>query len=83
MHYRDKVVRCLCAFFVRRFSSPCAELFCETWGRNEFDTTWCPTIPGNVRRGVWMINCLRSYGKMAEQNDGTISPVGAVVRHLR
>lgn len=67
-----------------RVSSPCAEtVFYMTWGRKNGDADNCGFWPP-VCTYEGMDSLLRlRYMYMAEQNEGIVSPVGAVWRYLR
>lgn len=71
------------ADMTRQYSS-CAELFFyQTWGRKNGDAAYCPTIPEMCTYEGMDDRLARGYGKMAEENNATISPVGAVRRQMR
>ncbi len=64
--------------------SPCAELFFyQTWGRENGDATNCPTIPEVCTYEGMDDRLALRYRQMADDNDATISPVGAVRRQIR
>lgn len=67
-----------------RAGSPCAEtVFYMTWGRQNGDAGNCAVWPP-ICTYAGMDSMLRArYIHMAEENDGILSPVGAVWRYLR
>lgn len=64
--------------------NPCAEtMFYMTWGRKNGDAQNCPIWPPVCTyEGMDSLLHLR-YMQMAEQNDASVSPVGALWRHIR
>lgn len=67
-----------------RTSSPCAEtVFFMTWGYKNGDAGNCPNWPP-ICTYAGMDSMLRArYTYMADENEGVLSPVGAVWRYLR
>ena len=64
--------------------SPCTELFFyQTWGRKNGDAQYCPTIPEVCTYASMDDRLQQRYTQMANDNQGTISPVGRVRRELR
>jgi hypothetical protein len=67
-----------------REHSPCVELFFyQTWGRENGDAANCATLPEVCTYEGMDDRLAIRYSQMADDNDATISPVGAVRRQIR